>query len=120
MQITSPVTPWSSGTCYSDHVVVELLIDPSASGAAEPWQKTTTVMLWSINEDPQVLDAQAFSNAADLRAWLKHMGATYGAENIVVRWTRELRGATHLARLVAVCLGVALPEEVRQRALTAP
>ena len=97
---------------------LELIIDPAASGSGDPARKTTTVMLWTVGEDPQILDAQAFSNPADLRVWLKRVAATYGPGNIVVRWTRQLRAAPHMSKLVAVCLGVDLPEELQQRALT--
>src|SRR5688500_14894162 len=95
-----------------------LIVDPTASGAGAPAEKTTTVMLWTTGDDPQIVDAQAFSNPADLRTWLKQVAATHGTGSVVVRWTRQLRAAPHMAKLVAVCLGVELPEDM-QHTLTA-
>ena len=96
---------------------MELIVDPAASGAGDPAEKTTTVMLWTTGDDPQVVDARAFSNPADLRAWLKQVAATHGTGSVVVRWTRQLRAAPHMAKLVAVCLGVQLPEDMSHSAL---
>lgn len=119
IQITNGVSLSPFRTCYSGLVEVELIVDPGASGTGDRANRTTTVMLWTIGEDPQVVEAQALSNPADLRAWLKQTAATYGAGNVVVRWTRQLRAAPHVAKLVAVCLGVELPNDLEQRVSTA-
>ena len=67
-------------TCYSGRVGIELIVEPAASGSENSLQKRTTAMLWTIGEDPQVLDAQAFSNPADLRTWLKRTAERYGVD----------------------------------------
>ena len=116
-QITGVINLTSSRTCYSDRVGIELIVEPAASGSGNSLQKRTTAMLWTIGEDPQVLDAQAFSNPADLRTWLKRTAERYGPGSIVVRWSRQLQASPHMAKLVAVCLGVELPQELQQRAV---
>jgi hypothetical protein len=86
---------------------LELIVDPSASG--ELPRKTTTVMLWSADADPRLLDAQVFTSAADLRAWLKAAAARYGAANIRIRWTRRLLANDTICKLVAACLDTEVP-----------
>ena len=86
---------------------LELIVDPSASG--ELPQKTTTVMLWATDDDPRLLDAQVFTSAADLRAWLKSAVAKHGPGSIRVRWTRRLLASDSICKLVAACLDVEVP-----------
>jgi hypothetical protein len=86
---------------------LELIVDPSASG--ELPRKTTTVMLWSTGEDPRLLDAQVFTGAADLRAWLKEAVGKHGAGTIKVRWTRRLLANETVCKLVAACLDTDVP-----------
>jgi hypothetical protein len=86
---------------------LELIVDPSASG--ELPQKTTTVMLWAMGDDPRLLDAQVFTSAADLRVWLKAAAAKHGAANIRVRWTKRLLASDSVCGLVAACLDTDVP-----------
>lgn len=93
---------------YNRSVSLELIVDPSASG--ELPQKTVSVMLWStVAGDPVLVDAKAFTNAADLRVWLKEIAARHGAANISVRWTNRLRSSQGVCKLIAACLGVDAP-----------
>jgi hypothetical protein len=86
---------------------LELIVDPSASG--ELPHKTVTVMLWSMGDDPALLDAKVFTNSADLRAWLKATVATHGSENISVRWSKKLKADLTLSGLIAACLDQEAP-----------
>jgi hypothetical protein len=43
--------------------------------------------------------------------WLNTVVATYGRENIRVRWTDALTAKRTLARLIAVCLALPVPAE---------
>jgi hypothetical protein len=86
---------------------VELIVDPSASG--ELPRKTVTVMLWSVAEDPALLDAKVFTSGAEIRMWLKDVIAKHGAANVSVRWSKKLRADTTLSGLIAACLGIDVP-----------
>jgi hypothetical protein len=86
----------------------ELIIDPSAS--SDLTRKTVSCMLWSTGDDPQLIDAQVFLSAADLREWLKVKAARYG-ENLSVRWTERLKAAPAVAKLVAACLDTKVPAD---------
>ena len=92
----------------------ELLVDAGVSAE----QLSTGVMLWTIGRDPHLVDVQLFTNAADLRAWLKETAFKYGAENIVVRWTNKLLALPAVAKLIAVCLDAEAPQLVDQDSLT--
>jgi hypothetical protein len=104
MLAAAPRPAWGA---YNRSVGLELIVDPSASG--EP-QRTLTVMLWTTDDDPVLKDAKVFTNGADLRAWLKEIIATYGGENISVRWTKRLLKDKIASRLVAACLGIDPPD----------
>ena len=95
----------------------ELLVDPGVTAE----QLSTGVMLWTTGRDPHLVDVQLFTNAADLRAWLKDAAVKFGAENIVVRWTTKLLAWPAVAKLIAVCLGVEAPQLADNQQLpTAP
>ena len=84
----------------------ELFVDAGASHE----QTSTGVMLWTKGRDPHLVDDQLFTNAADLRSWLKDAAFKYGAENITVRWTNKLLEFPAVAKLIAVCLDVEPPQ----------
>ena len=92
----------------------ELLVDAGASTE----QSSTGVMLWTTGRDPHLVDVQLFTNAADLRGWLKEVAFKYGAENIVVRWTNKLLALPAVAKLIAVCLDIEAPLPADQGSLT--
>jgi hypothetical protein len=77
---------------------LELIVDPSASG--ELPHKTVTVMLWSMGDDPALLDAKVFTSSADL---------PHGSENISVRWSKKLKADLTLSGLIAACLDLDAP-----------
>ena len=88
---------------------VELVINQST--AEDPEGRWTDVLLWSEEDDPRLLADQRFTDPSAFRTWLNDMVATYGRENIRVRWTDALTAKRTLARLVAVCLAIPVPPE---------
>jgi hypothetical protein len=92
----------------------ELLVDAGVSAE----HLSAGIMLWTTGRDPHLVDVQHFTNAADLRGWLKGAAFKYGAENIVVRWTNKLLALPAVAKLIAVCLDVEAPQAVDQGSLT--
>lgn len=83
----------------------ELIVDPAVSGELT----STEVMLWTTDRDPRLMDVHLFTTAAELRIWLTVMAGTYGAENIVVRWTTQLLELPAMAKLIAACLAREAP-----------
>lgn len=87
--------------------VLELLVDYSEPGdQSGPW---TVIVVWTLGDDPQVLESQRFTNPADTRVWLKSIIAEHGRRRISVRWTDRLTQNRSLTRMLAVCLGIPVP-----------
>jgi hypothetical protein len=91
----------------------ELIVDAGVSAE----QTSTGAMLWTKGRDPHLVDVQLFTNAAELRSWLKEAAFKYGAENIGVRWTAQLLAFPAVAKLIAVCLDVEPPQPTATDAL---
>ena len=94
--------------------MVELIVSCSEAGdRSRPWIEA---LLWSVDdEDTRLVESQRFTGGAELRVWLKAIVAEHGAGTIVVRWTRRLLANFGLAHLIAVCLGVPVPESSAAR-----
>jgi hypothetical protein len=90
-------------------VSIELVVNQSSGD--DPEGRWTDVLLWSEEKDPRLLDSQRFTDPGAFRNWLNNVVATYGRENIRVRWTDALTAKRTLARLIAVCLALPVPPE---------
>jgi hypothetical protein len=88
-------------------VTLELLVDYSEPGEASgPW---TDIVVWTMDDDPRIIESQRFNDPRQLRVWLKAIIEEHGQRNITVRWTDRLKRNRSLTRLLAVCLGVPVP-----------
>ena len=93
---------------------MELIVSCSEAGdRSRPWIEA---LLWSVDdEDTRLVESQRFTGGAELRVWLKAIVAEHGAGKIVVRWTQRLLANFGLAHLIAVCLGVPVPQSSAAR-----
>jgi hypothetical protein len=66
-------------------------------------------VLWSLGEGPRLREVQHFTNAGDLRVWLKAIAVEDGHKNIPVPWTDGLKTNTALTHLLTACLVIPVP-----------
>jgi len=86
-------------------MAVLLMVDRSEPGPRN--EPRISVMLWSADKDPWLLDAQQFRSETELRRWLDEVAANY--KDIAVRWTDKLKAEKVLSAVVAECLGLSGP-----------
>jgi hypothetical protein len=88
-------------------MALELFVTQSDPGdRTQPW---IDVLLWSIGDDPKLIEAVRFTGGAELRVWVKAIRAEHGDPHITVRWTPALKGNRALSHLVAACVGTTVP-----------
>jgi hypothetical protein len=88
-------------------VPLELIVDYSEPGdESGPW---TDVVVWTLGNDPRVIESQHFKDPAELRVWLKAVAVAHRHENITVRWPNKRNANKPLSRLIAACLAISPP-----------
>lgn len=83
--------------------------------SVEPWKASggrdasVCVMLWAVDDHPQLLEAHQLRTYMELSAWLENVAARCGRNKVTIDWSATLKTRRRLVGLVAKCFDVPVP-----------
>jgi hypothetical protein len=87
--------------------------------SVEPWKASggrdasVCVMLWAVDDHPQLIEAHQLRTYSELSAWLETVVARCGRDKVAIDWSATLKTRRRLVDLVARCFDLPVPRSHR-------